>query len=118
MRKYKQIQVKPEVLESLKKAVDIINERDSNKSVSKVTIAGLVSRLAEAYDTQLVEDAIGNSADWTTIGHPIIVDGDTKKHYEEMVTRDAKQSTLDINSAVRESTMRYKLRSIEKEEKL
>lgn len=115
MSKYKQIQVKPEVLESLKKAVDKINERDSGKPVPKMTVAGLISRLAEACDTQLVEDAMASSADWTTVGHPILVDGDTKKHYEEMVVRNAKQSTMDINSAVRESAMYYRFEDMKKE---
>lgn len=101
--KYKQIQVKYEVWERLRSVVDMLNSTNA-EGLPRESVAGLVTRLAEAYEI-LTEDVIkDNEVSWTTAGVPIIVNGDTAKHYKELKEYD-RCFMLAVNNFVRNETM-------------
>ena len=102
--KYTTIQVKREVKDVLKLAVDRLNATSSNSG--KVTVAGLVNRLAEAYSLGMDEDTIkGNRESWVLDGIPVILTSDGSKHFRELKEYEPDNCAVIVSEFIRSEAM-------------
>jgi len=82
---YTTIKVKTETLDKLKTAAALLNGSGDAQKI--VTVAGLVTRLAEGYERHMTRQTIaGNTDTWILDGYPVILDSDAAKHFEELRT--------------------------------
>ena len=103
MGEYKQIKVKKEVWDALSRAAKVMSATDNGRCV---TIAGLVTELANAYDKQFTEEvAKGNNVSWMLSGIPVILNSDSAKHFQELVNSDPANCVLRVNGFIREEAM-------------
>ena len=104
MNEYKQIKVKKDVWDTLNRVAKDISKLDNGRCV---TIAGLVTELAEAYDRQFIEEvAKGNKVSWMLSGIPVILNSDSAKHFQELVNSDPVNCVLRVNEFIREEAMK------------
>ena len=104
-QEYKSIRVKSEVIDSLKDVVEMLNKKQ-HKSLKKITIAGLVSRLAESYNRHTNEETIvSNTESWILDGVPVILDSDAAKHFAELVAYDPILYPKYISNEIRRIAM-------------
>jgi len=102
---YKQIKVKEDVLDKLKVAVALVNDIDGDKC-NKLTVAGLVTRLADACSKQVSGDILAsNDIGWLLNGYPIMVNSDAAKHYNEFRLYCPDTFMLEINQMIRNRAM-------------
>lgn len=107
---YVTIQVKKEVKEKLKVAADLLNQKKQSK---KITVAGLVGRLADAYENQMDSGTIiGNSDGWILDGMPIIITSDGAKHYEELKKYEPIFLAVKVSDYLRQKAMDRRFESI------
>ncbi len=100
---YTTIKVKKITLESLKNAAKLINNKDPHY---KMTVAGLVSRLAEAYDGQMdVNTLSGNKEGWILDGMPVILDSDASKHFKELKVYEPIDCSVLVSNYIRSEAM-------------
>jgi hypothetical protein len=107
---YTTIKVKKEVGDKLKTAVGLLNGASSE---CVYTVAGLVSRLAEAYDGQLNELVLAsNTTGWVMNGIPIISNSDGAKHYEELLGYEPIAASFMVSDFIRHEAMTRRFKMI------
>jgi len=106
-QEYKTIKVKKEVHEKLEEAAKKLNQKASSTSHNiKVTIAGLVGRVADAYNSHMSELVLtANTEDWILDGIPIITTSDAAKHYKEVLNYEPAYGVLEIGNMIRNIAM-------------
>ena len=107
MNKSATITVKKEVRDTLANVVDMLNKKQSGElKLKKVTIAGLVTRLAHAYEDHMDERTMfGNQEDWIDCGAPVILDSDAYKHFAELKNYEPVDCTTMVSMFIRKEAM-------------
>lgn len=104
--KYKNINVKVEVADILVDAAARLNEASGGYG-KKVTVAGLVTRLAEAYSGHMSDSTIsGNNEDWIIDGVPVILTSDGAKHFRELKTYEPVHCAVMVSDFIRSEAMK------------
>lgn len=110
---YRNIKVKAEVLDSLKEATKLLNHHNRDKGCPKATVAGLVTMLADAYRTQMDgETLFCNDIGWTLSGVPVILNGDSAKHFKELKHYVPENCVIEVNTFIRNRAMEERFDSI------
>jgi hypothetical protein len=113
---YRNIKVKADVLDTLKETTDMLNHYNKNKGNPKATVAGLVTMLADAYRTQMDHTTLMyNDIAWSLSGVPVILNGDSAKHYQELKHYQPETCVIEVNSFIRERAMEERFESILKD---
>ena len=100
---YTTIKVKKTTLDSLKKAVKLINVKDPHY---KATVAGLVTILAESYDGQMDGNTLsGNQESWIIDGVPVILESDAAKHFRELKIYEPIDCSIMVSNYIRNEAM-------------
>lgn len=100
---YTTIKVKKDVGDKLKEVVDKLN---SKESIVTFTVAGLITRLAEAYSTQLTKGILAsNTTGWIVDGIPIITNSDGARHYDELVRYEPVEAGFIVSEFIRKEAM-------------
>ena len=87
-----------------------------NKGNPKATVAGLVTMLADAYRTQMDHTTLMyNDIAWSLSGVPVILNGDSAKHYQELKHYQPETCVIEVNSFIRERAMEERFESILKD---
>lgn len=107
-QKYVNISVKVEVRDQLKEVVSKLRTRNS----TKVTIAELVTQLAEAYTTQLDNSTMLGDPVWMLSGYPIIVNSDGAKHYNELKQYEPVFCSSIVSDLIRQEAMKRRLERV------
>ena len=98
------IKVRRDIGDKLKSAVKLLN--GNNKSEQLYTVAGIVSRLAEAYDSQLTPEVLAsNNTGWVLDGIPIISNSDGFKHYNELLLYEPIEASFLVSDFIRKEAM-------------
>ncbi len=110
--KYRTIKIKEESMVKLKKAVSQLNEKGQYE---KVTLAGLVSQLANSYERHMdTKSLLGNREKWITDGVPVILDSDAAKHYAELKMHYPEDCSVIISNYIRSMAMEARFAFVEK----
>jgi len=109
---YTTIKIKKEYVSQLKEAVNVINSKEGALG-KKTTVAGLVARLADSYDTQMSRITIaGNREGWIADGIPVILDSDASKHFVELKEYFPCDCSVMISNVIRTMAMEERMSRI------
>lgn len=84
---YTTIKVRKDTLYKLKDAAKLLNARKANVG-KKYTVSGLVSLLADQYESNMDADTLPEIGEdsWMNHGVPIILNSSASKHFNELKT--------------------------------
>lgn len=108
--RYVNIKVKKEVRDSLVRATSILNSKIKK---NKTTVAGLITTLANQYDSQLDETTVfSNIEDWIFDGIPVILDSVASKNFNELKYHDPVNCVVIVSNFIANEALERRLKKV------
>lgn len=107
-KEYSSIRVDKSDINKLKTAAKQLTDKKGRK----ISVASLISMLADSYETQMDENTLINDENWMISGVPVILNSDAAKHFRELKYYFPENCTLIVSNFIRETAMTQRFKEI------